>query len=206
MDDRAVKQLVDTLEEPAVRSLVLVPAESPASATCAATAATAGWSSWTAAAGSRTTSRPSSPTWPGWRPRPRHLRPRPAQRRPGARDDPGPRARRSPRVLQVLVSEHRRSRPRAGWRPSSSATTRTAPRRIDVVLPPRPRACRSAALWSAHRPRHRRPRLTTGKPAVPGRPTPANLGVLPDRPPAKPVAVLHGAAGVRRGRVRACPA
>ena len=32
MDDRAVEQLVDTLQEPEVRSLVLVPAESPASA------------------------------------------------------------------------------------------------------------------------------------------------------------------------------
>ena len=31
MDDRAVEQLVDTLQEPAVQSLVLVPAESPAS-------------------------------------------------------------------------------------------------------------------------------------------------------------------------------
>src|SRR5689334_20688878 len=31
MDDRAVTQLVDTLDEPSVRSLVLVPAESPAS-------------------------------------------------------------------------------------------------------------------------------------------------------------------------------
>src|SRR3954467_9340844 len=32
MDDRAVEQLVDTLQEPEVQSLVLVPAESPASA------------------------------------------------------------------------------------------------------------------------------------------------------------------------------
>ena len=31
MDDRAVTQLVDTLDQPSVRSLVLVPAESPAS-------------------------------------------------------------------------------------------------------------------------------------------------------------------------------
>src|SRR3954469_18745389 len=31
MDDRAVEQLVDTLQEPEVQSLVLVPAESPAS-------------------------------------------------------------------------------------------------------------------------------------------------------------------------------
>ena len=32
MDDRAVEQLVDTLHQPEVRSLVLVPAESPAGA------------------------------------------------------------------------------------------------------------------------------------------------------------------------------
>ena len=61
------------------------------------------------------------------------------------------------RVLQVLVSEHRRARPQSRLAAIVVRDDATAPRRIDVVLPPRPRACRSAALLGRHCPRHRSP-------------------------------------------------
>ena len=148
MDDRAVAQLVDTLDQPSVRSLVLVPAESPASVHVRRN----GRHGWVVELDCRgrlshdleaVVAHGSAPADPGTCELDVHS---------DARVHVTIRARERgmlQRVLQVLVSEHRRARPRPAWPPSSWATTAPAPRRIDVVLPPRPRACRSASLWGA---------------------------------------------------------
>src|SRR4051812_36684282 len=149
MDDRAVEQLVETLQEPEVRSLVLVPAESPASAhvrrngrhgwvveldcrrllsnDLEAVVADVAHVEAEAPATCDLDSRGAAQV--------------PVTIRPRGRGAPS-------RVLQVLVSDHRRSRPGSRLAAIVVREDATAPRRLDVVLPPRPSACRSAALWA----------------------------------------------------------
>ena len=100
-------------------------------------------------------------------------------------------------MLQVLVSEHRRSRPASRLAALVVREDATAPRRMDVAAPSTAGLPQRGPLVS-HRPRHRRPRLTTGKPGGSGRPTPANLGFLP-RPPGKPGGICTAPDGVRPG-------
>jgi hypothetical protein len=148
MDDRAVEQLVDTLQEPGVQSLVLVPAESPASAHVRRN----GRHGWVVELDCRRllsndleavvaevahveTEAEASATCD-------------LDLRGAAQVHVTIRARECgalSRVLQVLVSEHRRSRPASRLAAIVVRDDATAPRRLDVVLPPRPRACRSAA-------------------------------------------------------------
>jgi hypothetical protein len=148
MDDRAVEQLVDTLQEPGVQSLVLVPAESPASAHVRRN----GRHGWVVELDCRRllsndleavvaevahveTEAEASATCD-------------LDLRGAAQVHVTIRARERgalSRVLQVLVSEHRRSRPASRLAAIVVRDDATAPRRLDVVLPPRPRACRSAA-------------------------------------------------------------
>jgi hypothetical protein len=150
MDDRAVEQLVDTLQEPEVRSLVLVPAESPASAHVRRNGRH-GWvveldcrrllsNDLEAVVADVAGVEAESPATCDLDPRGAaqvHVTIRARER--GALS----------RVLQVLVSEHRRLRPASRLAAIVVREDATAPRRMDVVLPPRPQACRSAALWSA---------------------------------------------------------
>jgi hypothetical protein len=141
MDDRAVEQLVDTLQEPGVQSLVLVPAESPASAhvwvvelDCRRLLSN-DLEAVVAEVAHVETEAEASATCD-------------LDLRGAAQVHVTIRARECgalSRVLQVLVSEHRRSRPASRLAAIVVRDDATAPRRLDVVLPPRPRACRSAA-------------------------------------------------------------
>ena len=148
MDDRAVTQLVDTLDQPSVRSLVLVPAESPASVHVRRN----GRHGWVVELDCRgrlshdleaVVAHGSAPADPGTCELDVHS---------DARVHVTIRARERgvlQRVLQVLVSEHRRARPQTRLAAIVLDDLAPAPRRIDVVLPPRPQACRSASLWGA---------------------------------------------------------
>jgi hypothetical protein len=148
MDDRAVTQLVDTLNEPSVQSLVLVPAESPASVHVRRN----GRHGWVVELDCRNVlshdleavvTEGSAHAEPGTCDVDVHS---------DAQVHVTIRARERgvlQRVLQVLVSEHRRSRPQTRLAAIVLDDLAPAPRRIDVVLPPRPQACRSASLWGA---------------------------------------------------------
>jgi len=148
MDDRAVTQLVDTLNEPSVQSLVLVPAESPASVHVRRN----GRHGWVVeldcqgvlshdleavVADSSTHAEPGTCDVDVHSDARVHVTIRARER--GVLQ----------RVLQVLVSEHRRARPQTRLAAIVLDDLAPAPRRIDVVLPPRPQACRSASLWGA---------------------------------------------------------
>jgi hypothetical protein len=147
MDDRAVEQLVDTLQEPAVQSLVLVPAESPASVHVRRN----GRHGWVVELDCRRvlsddleavvahvagdtlvgTDAPAACDLEVRGPAQVHVTIRARER--GVLQ----------RVLQVLVSEHRRARPQTRLA-AIVVRDQATPRRLDVVVPPRPRACRSA--------------------------------------------------------------
>jgi hypothetical protein len=149
MDDRAVEQLVDTLQEPEVQSLVLVPAESPASAHVWRN----GRHGWVVELDCRR--RVSNDLESAVAEVAQVEAGAPAtydlDLRGAAQVHVTIRARECgtlSRVLQVLVSEHRRSRPASRLAALVVRDDATAPRRLDVVLPPRPQACRSAALGS----------------------------------------------------------
>ena len=149
MDDRAVEQLVDTLQEPDVQSLVLVPAESPASAHVRRN----GRHGWIVELDCR---RLLSNDLEAVVADVAHVEADAATTcdldlRGAAQVHVTIRARERgtlSRVLQVLVSEHRRSRPASRLAAIVVRDDATAPRRLDVVLPHRPRACRSATLWA----------------------------------------------------------
>ena len=146
MDDRAVTQLVDTLDQPSVRSLVLVPAESPASVHVRRNGRH-GWVVELDCRGVLSHDLEAVVAGGSAQPEPDTCD---VDVHSDARVHVTIRARERgmlQRVLQVLVSEHRRARPQTRLAAIVLDDTAPAPRRIDVVLPPRPQACRSAALW-----------------------------------------------------------
>jgi hypothetical protein len=146
MDDRAVEQLVDTLQEPEVQSLVLVPAESPASAHVRRN----GRHGWVVELDCRRLLSNDLEAVVAEVAPVETLATCDLDPRGTAQVHVTIRARECgvlSRVLQVLVSEHRRSRPASRLAAIVVRDDATAPRRLDVVLPPRPRACRSA-VWS----------------------------------------------------------
>jgi hypothetical protein len=148
MNDRAVEQLVDTLQEPAVQSLVLVPAESPASAHVRRN----GRHGWVVELDCRRVLSDDLEAVVADEAQVEAELPATCDLdvRGGAQVHVTIRAREGSalrRVLQVLVSEHRRARPHTRLAAIVVRDEATAPRRLDVVLPPRPRACRSASLW-----------------------------------------------------------